>query len=129
MARKKRYRGHYCHVCGLILPNEKFSGKGHAAHICRKCARKPLEQRAEETALHRISRVYGYMNLSRDNRRMLEDYSRSPRERVRVAAVEAIASFTRCFPYGDFECDDFDYDDAGCDDAECWDVDDAEIPF
>ena len=44
MAKKKRYRGDYCKVCGRILPNEKFSGKGYAAHICKACAKKPEEK-------------------------------------------------------------------------------------
>ena len=26
--------GHYCKICGEYKANEKFSGKGHAAHIC-----------------------------------------------------------------------------------------------
>lgn len=30
--------GHYCKVCGEYKANEKFSGKGHAAHICKACA-------------------------------------------------------------------------------------------
>jgi len=37
MAKKKR-QGHYCKICGEIKANEKFSGKGHAAHICKSCA-------------------------------------------------------------------------------------------
>lgn len=37
MPKKKRHKGHYCKVCGNFLPNEKFSGKGHAKHICKKC--------------------------------------------------------------------------------------------
>ena len=28
--------GHYCKICGEHKANEKFSGKGHAAHICKK---------------------------------------------------------------------------------------------
>ena len=36
MAKKKR-QGHYCMVCGEIKANEKFSGKGHALHICKSC--------------------------------------------------------------------------------------------
>lgn len=28
---------HYCWKCGQYLANEKFSGKGHARHICKKC--------------------------------------------------------------------------------------------
>ncbi|PXF56911.1 MAG: hypothetical protein C4B59_16155 [Candidatus Methanogaster sp.] len=54
MAKKRRYRGHFCKVCGSILPNEKFSGKGHAAHICKKCARKSKAQRSEEIIITRI---------------------------------------------------------------------------
>ena len=27
--------GHYCKICGEYKANEKFSGKGHAAHIIR----------------------------------------------------------------------------------------------
>lgn len=29
--------GHFCKVCGEHKANEKFSGKGHAAHICKAC--------------------------------------------------------------------------------------------
>jgi len=95
MTKKKRYRGHFCKVCGRILPNEKFSGKGHAAHICKKCAKKTKEQQSEEIALNRIYHVYQYQNLSRDNRRMLEKYAHRKRERIRSAALEAIATFRK----------------------------------
>lgn len=37
---------HYCWKCGQYLANEKFSGKCHARHICKKCM-------AEECA-HRL---------------------------------------------------------------------------
>lgn len=40
---KKKRQGHYCRVCGRYRANEKFSGKGHARHICKDCAR---EQKA-----------------------------------------------------------------------------------
>ncbi len=36
--------GHYCKVCGEYKANEKFSGKGHAAHICKSCASLPPER-------------------------------------------------------------------------------------
>lgn len=32
--------GHYCRICGRTRANEKFSGKGHAKHICKDCAGK-----------------------------------------------------------------------------------------
>ena len=41
-------RGHYCKVCGEYKANEKYSGKGHAAHICKTCAALPPEKQAEE---------------------------------------------------------------------------------
>ena len=44
-------RGHYCKVCGEYKANEKFSGKGHAAHICKTCAALPPEKQAEEMHL------------------------------------------------------------------------------
>lgn len=39
--------GHYCKVCGEYKANEKFSGKGHASHICKSCASLPAEKQAE----------------------------------------------------------------------------------
>ncbi len=35
MAKKKKQQGHYCRICGDYKANEKFSGKGHARHICK----------------------------------------------------------------------------------------------
>lgn len=94
MAKKKRYRGHFCKVCGRIRPNEKFSGRGHTIHICKPCAKKPKEKQDEGIALTRIYRVYRYGNLSRNNWQMLEKYSRSPQKRIRRAALEAIDTFS-----------------------------------
>ena len=36
----KKKGGHYCFGCDKYLANEKFSGKGHKKHICRKCQKK-----------------------------------------------------------------------------------------
>ena len=47
-------RGHYCKVCGEYKANEKFSGKGHAAHICKICAALPPEKQAEGMTLTRL---------------------------------------------------------------------------
>lgn len=44
MASKKRLPGHYCHVCGRQRANEKFSGKGHARHICKDCEKEQKRQ-------------------------------------------------------------------------------------
>ena len=34
---------HYCYVCESYKPNERFTGRGHARHICRACQRLPVE--------------------------------------------------------------------------------------
>ena len=36
---KKRH-GHYCRICEQYKANEKFSGRGHAAHICKACSKR-----------------------------------------------------------------------------------------
>ena len=46
MAKKKR-QGHYCKICGEIKVNEKFSGKGHAKHICKSCQSKLTDKQAD----------------------------------------------------------------------------------
>jgi uncharacterized protein YdhG (YjbR/CyaY superfamily) len=43
----KKHQGHYCRICGQYKANEKFSGKGHAAHICKACS---SERKAEAKA-------------------------------------------------------------------------------
>jgi len=67
MSKKKKYRGHFCWVCGSIRPNEKFSGKGHKNHICVKCAGKPKE---ELQSMRDKQFVYGLLeqkNISKKN--------------------------------------------------------------
>ena len=46
-------RGHYCKICGEYKSNEKFSGKGHAAHICKTCASLPPEKKSEMAAMNK----------------------------------------------------------------------------
>ena len=46
MSKKKRPHGHYCKICGEYKANEKFSGKGHATHICKACSRLSTAQKA-----------------------------------------------------------------------------------
>ena len=49
MSKKKsgRPHGHYCKICGKYKANEKFSGKGLAAHICKACSRLSAVKKAE----------------------------------------------------------------------------------
>jgi hypothetical protein len=34
---KSKRSGHWCWCCGRDRPNERFSGSGHRAHICKDC--------------------------------------------------------------------------------------------
>ena len=43
--KKRKYQGHYCKICGRRKSNEKFSGSGYTAHICRDYAKLPKEKR------------------------------------------------------------------------------------
>ena len=56
--RLSKQRGHYCRICGERKANEKFSGKGHATHICKACASKSPAQKSEDIT---INRLYGMM--------------------------------------------------------------------
>ncbi len=56
MARKK-LPGHFCKVCGMRKSNESFSGKGHAAHICKTCSRLSPAQQAEQMTLRRLENL------------------------------------------------------------------------
>jgi len=44
--------GHYCRVCGQRHTNEKFSGKGLAANICKECFKK---QQTEKRIIRRAA--------------------------------------------------------------------------
>lgn len=52
----EEYLGHYCWKCGQYLANEKFSGKGHARHICKKCM---AEERAHRRQILKEKRERG----------------------------------------------------------------------
>ena len=75
---------HYCKICGEYKSNESFSGRGHAAHICKKCAKLPKGVRDERTTLNRIYELP--FRLSTANRSWLEKLKADPREAVRTAA-------------------------------------------
>jgi len=53
--------GHWCRICGRNLPNEKFSGKGHRNHICRKCSKLPKEERDH---IDQEDELFGYLKQS-----------------------------------------------------------------
>jgi len=63
-----QHKGYYCWICGEHKANEKFSGKGHAAHICKACAAKSPEQKSEDMTINRLhSMALRHLNESEIN--------------------------------------------------------------
>ena len=54
---KRKESGHYCKICGERKANEKFSGKGHKAHICKECMKLPTEKRNELQTITKIENL------------------------------------------------------------------------
>ena len=94
MARRKSL-GHYCKVCGERKPNESFSGKGHAAHICKACSRLSPQQQAERMTLNRLSEL-PMRYLSNSEVKWLKNRTGDHRPAVRELAREVYAER---FPY------------------------------
>jgi hypothetical protein len=130
MGKKKGYRGHYCKVCASILPNEEFSGKGHARHICKECWKLSKDEQTENIALNRIYDLYGYSNLSKNNKRMLESYLKDDSQRIREAAEEMLKSFQNDFQCEEqMELEDDDYQLGEWEESESEEMQDEDFPF
>lgn len=86
MAKKKKKQGHFCKVCGEHKVNEKFSGKGHAAHICKACAKLPASERSEMETLRRIDGM-AFRYINDGDIKWLRKRMKDSREEVREAAV------------------------------------------
>lgn len=86
MAKKRKMHGHYCKICGERKANEKFSGKGHAAHICKACAKLPAAERSEMQALGRIEGM-AMRHINDSEIKWLQNRMKDSREDVREAAI------------------------------------------
>ena len=84
----KKRPGHYCRICGARKPNEAFSGKGHRAHVCKACSRRPKEERAE---IEQSDEIFNYLrqsHISSKNVRRLRELAES--SNARIAGLAAI---------------------------------------
>ena len=80
--------GHYCRICGRQRPNEKFSGKGHRVHICKRCNAKP---KSERQAIEDTDSIFAFMqqpHISEKNVARLKTMTKS--ENSRVASLAAV---------------------------------------
>lgn len=83
----KKKQGHYCKVCGEYKANEKFSGKGHAAHICKAYSRLSVTEQAEAMTINRLMNLsMGRLNSS--DKEWLENRLHDQRPEVAATARE-----------------------------------------
>lgn len=86
--KQNKPHGHFCKVCGERKSNESFSGKGHAAHICKKCAALPVDSRNEQTTLRKIENM-AFRHLSETEIKWLRKKMNDPLPEIRETAREA----------------------------------------
>ena len=84
----KNKDSHYCWVCGQHKANEKFSGKGYANHMCKKCQSLPVAERNEMVAVRKAGNM-GFRYLNEQEIKWLRKKMNAPRPDVREAAREA----------------------------------------
>lgn len=55
-------QGQYCYGCGAFLSNERFSRKGHGAHLCKNCKGNGIQIESQSTSnedrkFHKLSKA------------------------------------------------------------------------
>ncbi len=95
--KKKRPQGHYCKICGKYKANEKFSGKGHAARICKSCSRFSAAEKAEMQTMNRLIGL-PLRHLGQSEKKWLENCVHDRRPEVAELAREV---YRKCFPYAE----------------------------
>lgn len=74
-------------MCGQRKANELFSGKGHAAHICKECSRLTPAGQAETMTLTRLYAL-PVSRLSESDKKWLENRTHDKRPAVKELACE-----------------------------------------
>lgn len=86
--------GHYCKICGKRKPNEQFTGRGHAVHICKSCAKLPPAAQAEAATIVRLESLPWC--LSKAQMAWLKNRCKDKRPAVKALAIE---EFSTRFPH------------------------------
>lgn len=99
MPKKKPGRpyGHYCKICGEYKANEKFSGKGHANHICKACSKLSAADKAEAQTITRLMNLH-MGRLNDGEKKWLENRVHDRRPEVASLAREV---YNMHFPYAE----------------------------
>ncbi len=73
--------------------NEKFSGKGHARHLCKDCARLGKEELAYRQTVRNLERLLTWSgHIRRRNREQFHKYLNHEDERIRAYARQIEAA-------------------------------------
>ena len=97
LAKQKKRRGRFCWCCQRVLPNERFSGRGYARHLCRRCSKLGAEEIAYRQEVRNLDRLIdrGGGRIRRQDRAQLERFLNHPNERVRRYAEEVDSQLRR----------------------------------
>jgi hypothetical protein len=69
--------------------NEKFSGRGHARHLCKDCARLGKEELGYRQSVRNLERLLTWDGrVPRSNREQFKKYLNHENERVRAFAMD-----------------------------------------
>ena len=93
MSKRAKQRGRFCWCCGRTRPNERFSGRGHARHLCRDCAKLGQEELAYRQAVRDIDRLLDQDGLvRRKHRKYFQRFLTHSDEKIRRYAEEVMAN-------------------------------------
>ena len=87
---RRRSGGLWCWSCQRQLPNERFSGRGHARHLCRVCSSIPTEELEFRQVILDIERILSRAGKWKKKRLHLERFREHPDERVRRFLADVI---------------------------------------
>lgn len=105
--RKKKRPGHYCKICGERKANEKFSGKGHAAHICKACQLLPAEEQADMRRIRDVERIMDRFPFTRNDWDLLEKYAKKYANKESGQFAQEILDSRRSSPSFDDDEEEF----------------------
>lgn len=108
---KRRQQGHYCKICGERKANEKFSGKGHAVHICKACQSLPAEVQTDMRRVRDVERIFGKYPLSRQDWELLEKHAKKYADKESGQFAQNILDDLRGEPSFDEEYDMEEYNE------------------
>ncbi|MFO0916275.1 MAG: hypothetical protein U0795_25170 [Pirellulales bacterium] len=100
MTRRRKHgrRGHYCWACDRIRANERFTGRGHARHVCRDCLQLGTQELAYRQAVRNLESCLDFDGLIvGKHRQAFERFKQHEDSRIRAlaAAVKAHDQETR----------------------------------